>query len=259
MVAFGILWHPLVWPGFWHGIFLAYPLSIIASSFPLHVICSRLSFWLPTTLLHMSVLAWSPLNSAMIGPKLSWERKRVGVWCPQAVKTHRQIQIQHKQYNIFRSYQLISEEKKFGKVHYVVNGRRQKKERQTTSTLARWHQGYNKLLEMQEDGHDNHQKSDATWRDKVTRWMSVERTTSSPTHVISGHDATRMKYMEQQQIWATTKGQERRREANEMRMLRWMKDKIWNDERTCERTNTSGISHEWLRRSLRKAYSWTGN
>ena len=56
--------------------------------------------------------------------------------------------------------------------------------------------------------------------------MSVERTTSSPTHVTSGHDATRMKYMEQQQIWATTKGQEQRREANEMRMLRWMKDKI---------------------------------
>ena len=43
-VTFGILWHPLVLPGFRHGIFWSYPLSIVVSSFPLLVICSRRSF-----------------------------------------------------------------------------------------------------------------------------------------------------------------------------------------------------------------------
>ena len=59
MLIFGILWHHLVWPGFWHGPFWVNPLSIVASSFPLHGICSRLSFWLPNTLLHMSLLIWT--------------------------------------------------------------------------------------------------------------------------------------------------------------------------------------------------------
>ena len=60
---------------------------------------------------------------------------------------------------------------------------RRKRERETTSTLARWHQGRNKLhthrtmrfskrsKQVDEDGHGNHQKSDATWRDTVTRNM----------------------------------------------------------------------------------------
>ena len=53
------------------------------------------------------------------------------------------------------------------------------RKRQTTSTLARWHQGRNKVhahrtmrfskrsRHLEEDDHGNHQTSDATWRDKV--------------------------------------------------------------------------------------------
>ena len=44
MLIFGTLWHPLVLSGFWHGPFWSYPLSIVASSFLQHAICSRLSF-----------------------------------------------------------------------------------------------------------------------------------------------------------------------------------------------------------------------
>ena len=32
MLAFGLLWHRLVWPGFWRGPFWSYPLCIVASS-----------------------------------------------------------------------------------------------------------------------------------------------------------------------------------------------------------------------------------
>ena len=42
-LTFGTLWHPLVLSCFSHGPFCSYPLSIVAS-FPLHAICSRLSF-----------------------------------------------------------------------------------------------------------------------------------------------------------------------------------------------------------------------
>ena len=69
--------------------------------------------------------------------------------------------------------------KKFGKIDYVGNGWQYKKERHTTSTLARLHQYRNKLHIhrtmrysmrskcVEEDYHGNHQKSDATWRHKV--------------------------------------------------------------------------------------------
>ena len=56
---FGIFWYPLVWPGFCRVPFWSYPLSIVASSFPLHAICSLISFWPPNTLLHMALSAWS--------------------------------------------------------------------------------------------------------------------------------------------------------------------------------------------------------
>ena len=71
------------------------------------------------------------------------------------------------------------EEKSFFKVHYVGNVWRHKKERQTTSTLARLHQGRNKLHTdrtmrfsnrskcVEDEVHENHQTSDATWQDKV--------------------------------------------------------------------------------------------
>ena len=57
------IWHTLssssiIWYLTWS--FLFYHLFIVASSFLLHAICSRLSFKPPNTLLHISLLAWSP-------------------------------------------------------------------------------------------------------------------------------------------------------------------------------------------------------
>ena len=83
---------------------------------------------------------------------------------------------------IFWTYH--AKRKQFGKVNYAGNGWRYKKGRQTTGTLARWHQGHNKLhtrrtmrfgkrsRRLEEDDHGNHQKSDATWGDTVTRWYN---------------------------------------------------------------------------------------
>ena len=75
-------------------------------------------------------------------------------------------------------------ENSFGKVDDVGNGWRCKEERQTTSTMARWHQGRNELhahrtmrfnqrsRRLEEDDHGNHQKSESTWRDKVITEVS---------------------------------------------------------------------------------------